>query len=295
MIRARTVSAAIALILALVPGASRAGEPPPNSPLIGAVDRPIVVLDHPVQVTAYVDPADSTDSRYSFDFEIEHGAERCSLATSIILGRNATVATALEALRRTIGWRDDYLFVRTECGGGNAWKCVSESVFRLRDDHLVGLGTLLAQYEPEELGSCWHGGRFSDIDADFEGNELTSHAGAPWLSLSLREQEGRLVADVDSTWSLNAHEFAWRDSVAHEHSKPPGEHESWELVLSPRLGNAVLAKYCGRTRQLAAILAEARRVLPGDIMDDFKDLLEEVEPGALPHSSAPPDVERTPR
>jgi hypothetical protein len=275
-------------MLTVVLWAAAAG---PNPARAGDIARPIVILERPVRVVALPSPREAPDYPLTFQLSLEHGAERCTLQTMLVLPRgNSTLAAATTRLRRTIGWRHGYLFVRTECGGGNAWKCASEAVFGLRNGHLAGLGTLAARSRSTGIGTSWRNGLFRDAQTDLEINELTSHAGAPWFELRLRERDGRLVADVDSTWAANTREFAAREAAARENAKPPGENETWDSVISPRLGNAALAKYCGRTGLLAAIMAEAHGVLPPDRFATFSEVIAGIEPGALPRSSAPPVV-----
>ena len=253
--------------------------------------RPIVILDRPVGIVALPSPRAAADYPLAFRLSLEHGAERCTLETTIRLpDHQTTLANAVRRLRRTIGWRHGYLFVRTECGGGNAWKCQGESVFGIRNGRLVGLGTLATRSVSDGIATSWRGGLFWDAHTDLEINELTSHAGAPWFELRLRERDGRLVADTESTWAANARTFAARDSAARRNASPPEAHKTWDSVISPRLGNAAVARYCGRTTQLAAILAETRSVLPPDRFATFQEVIAKIEPGALPRSSAPPVV-----
>jgi hypothetical protein len=278
-----TLAAAFAFTLAgaAAPDAAPAADP----------GSPIRVLERPVRVVALPSPPVAADYPLTFRLALEHGAECCTLETTIrIPDAPTTVANAVRRLRRTIGWRHGYLFVRTECGGGNAWKCMSESVFRVRNGRLVGLGTLATRSVAEGIATSWRNGMFWDADTDLEINELTSHGGAPWFELRLRERDGRLVADIDSTWAANAREYAARDSASLANAKPPGAQETWDSVISPRLGNAAVARYCGRANLLAAILAEARGVLPADRFATFQAVIARIEPGALPRSSAPPVV-----
>ena len=186
----RRIVITVALLGVIVRSATRAEG---SAPSIG-------ILDSPVRIVALPSPRVAPEYPLTFHLSLEHGAERCTLETTIRLpGRQTTLANAVRRLRRTIGWRHGYLFVRTECGGGNAWKCQGESVFGIRNGRLVGLGTLATRSVSDGIATSWRGGLFWDAHTDLEINELTSHAGAPWFELRLRERDGRLVADTEST------------------------------------------------------------------------------------------------
>ncbi len=261
-----------------------AGEP--DTARAGSVGKEIVILDQPVRVTAVLKESEPADWHYAFVIFVEHHATRFTLSTDLVMQRSDKLVDATNVLRRTIGWKDHFLFVRTDCGTGNAWQCTSESIFALRGDQLVGLGTLLGA--ERRLATSWDGRFFHGIYADLEGNDLTSHAGAPWFEVLYRERGGRLVPDVDSTWSANAGPFATWDSTAVATSAPAGPEGGWETVVAPRFSRAALAKYCRRDRELAAVLAESRRVLPQRLFEAFTSELARVEPGVLPRTSAPP-------
>ena len=271
--------------LAAAPASARHLKPVPARRVsAGSVARPVVLLDKPVRVVARPRPMDATGSTHGFDLDVIHGRERYALET-VVLTENAD--HAIDVVRRTTGWKRGYLFLRSDCGGGNAWKCSNETVFALRHGRLVALGTLAAG-DDHAFGGCLGDSVFHDFDGDFEITDLTSHAGAPAFAVTLRERDGRLVGDPDRTWAENAATFASNDSVARANTQPDGR--QWEMVLSPRFENAVIAKYCGRDRELAATLTEARRVLPAGILARLEAELAKVVPGALPRTSRPPKL-----
>jgi hypothetical protein len=289
----------IALLLACAPvvaaGQAVTRKPPapraiqPDSARNRSALPPVVLLEKPVRVVARPLELEHDGGPFVFRLSVEHGEQRFDLETRLVLGAGDRLPEAVAALRRTTGWKDGYLFVRTECGGGTRWKCATESVFMLRAGRLVALGSLLAG-EERELATSWRGGAFHDIDADFEGYGLTKQVGAPRFDVLLHEREGRLVADTDSTWILNATQFADYESVAKANKQPEvtGYRQSWVFAYSPRLCNAVLAKYCGRAATLDSTLMEARAVLPAEILKSFDELLAKVETGALPRTSRLP-------
>ncbi|MBK7769560.1 MAG: hypothetical protein IPI48_03225 [bacterium] len=173
-----------------------------------AAGQPIAILERPVRVIAT--PQDPTPGGgwYLFDLAVEYGDQRCDLVTAVLVPAEDGERAAWARLRRTIGWKGDYLFVLNECGAGNTWKCASEAVFMLRDGRLIALGSLRSRGpsdpgDSDEIGTSYRDGAFGDIYADCEVNDLTSHAGAPWFEVVLLEHEGSLVPDLLRTWDLN--------------------------------------------------------------------------------------------
>lgn len=272
---------AAALLAALAAAPVRASEFPP-----GAVEHaPEVLLEAPVRVVARV--ANLSPEIYVARLDVSRGARRFELRTVVQLADPDTgYAVALARLRESMGWKDRYFFVATHCGPGNIWKCASEAVFTLAKGELVGLGRL-AVWGDDAFGTSYANGAFRDLDSDLEINDLLSHAASPRIDVVLREQDGTLVGDSAATWTLNAEQFALNDSLAKVRTEPDivGYRRVWELVITPRLENAMLAKFCGRTATLDAIVAEAKRVLPAEAMAQFVPLLGRVTPLALPARS----------
>ena len=245
-----------------------------------------LLLDHPVRVVATLEDTIGPHLRCRLD--VSGPRATYALETDLMLAGGASWDSALVALRHTIGWCDGYLFVRTECGGGNAWKCASETVFALRGGRLVSLGTLAA-WAGGGLATSRVRGGFRDYDADLEITDATSHAGAPGFEVRLRERGGTLVGERAATWRLLAKRRAGSARLAREHAGPPGADETWDGVVSPRLALAAIARWCGRAREEAAVLAEARGALPPDRWRAFTDALTRITPGALPRTSRGPD------
>jgi hypothetical protein len=109
-----------------------------------------------------------------------------------------------------VGWKNRYLFVRESCGGGNAWRCNVEHIFRVSGDRLVELGVIFAHPESRDAGSGYGEGYFRDVYNTLEMNSITSHAAAPGFWVWLKEKNGRLVADLGRTWQENAAGYAER-------------------------------------------------------------------------------------
>jgi hypothetical protein len=250
-----------------------------------------VILDRPVRVVAYAEPTrpPATPIR-AFRLRIGRGAD-CFEARTLIHDPGPTRGeNAITVLRRSIGWKDGFLFVRQECGGGNMWRCNVEDVFELRRGRLVPLGALAAR-APAGIGTCREHGRFLDVYDDLEINPVTSHAGAPAFQIVARAQDGRLVVDPAETWDLDLGGFRSRQALAEALKRPAPEDPRtdaegrWEGVVSPRLANAALARYCDRAEELNATLREAEAVLPPPVLARFRKALEVVEPGRLPRAT----------
>ncbi|MFZ5483846.1 MAG: hypothetical protein ACOZB0_06400 [Pseudomonadota bacterium] len=115
-------------------------------------------------------------------------------------------------LNKTIGWKGQYLFVRSECGGGNAFRCDVDHVFKRVDGELRKLGTIgvwpTVAANIVTIGPGFQKGLFLDVDATLEGNEFTGHAGAPFIKLALRDEGNWLTLDQAQTWKINRDSFA---------------------------------------------------------------------------------------
>ncbi|MBK9471647.1 MAG: hypothetical protein IPO18_05105 [bacterium] len=254
-----------------------------------AAGQPIAILERPVRVIAT--PQDPTPGGgwYLFDLAVEYGDQRCDLVTAVLVPAEDGERAAWARLRRTIGWKGDYLFVLNECGAGNTWKCASEAVFMLRDGRLIALGSLRSRGpsdpgDSDEIGTSYRDGAFGDIYADCEVNDLTSHAGAPWFEVVLLEHEGSLVPDLLRTWDLNRGLYERNFRISRPSPDVDPTINAYDRI-SAWFSMAVLAKYCDRPVELASTLAEARAVLPAEVMQLFEAELAGVEAGVLPRRS----------
>jgi hypothetical protein len=70
---------------------------------------------------------------------------------------------ALSQLKAGVGWKNRYLFVRESCGGGNAWRCSVDHIFRVSGDRLVELGVIFTHPESRDAGSGYGEGYFRDV------------------------------------------------------------------------------------------------------------------------------------
>jgi len=251
-----------------------------------AADHPaavIPILDQPVVVTATLQ--DTTgDDLHDVRLRIHHGADCYETGTYLFRVRDVSEAAA--HLRKVIGWKDGYLFVRTECGGGNAWKCDQDVVFSFRGGRLRPLGAL-ASFAPVDsgIGNGLRDSVFHDFDADWENNEVTAHANAPGVWIAMRDAGGRLKVDLARTWRLTLPEYRQNDSTwrALRESAPSPEVDF--ARTGALFGNAVIARYCDRPRELTETLSEARRVLRAKDLQALERTLAGIRPGTFPRTS----------
>ena len=265
----RSLSLSIALAGALLATAARA-ELPPVTIVSGAVSVDAVFADSVV-------PNRPPEIRLEI-----HAGDACWQTTTSPFGMHDTAET-LAHHERVIGWKGRYLFVRTECGGGNAWKCDQELVFARQGPRLAMLGRLAPS--ADGIGTSYRDGRFYDMDVDWELNDVTSHAGAPAFPLVLRDAGGRLVVDLDASWKAAEAGYRQNQSAvqALRDSTPTPD-----VVITRRdllFGNAVTAAYFRRPAELVETLAEARRTVDPATYAMFEQTVDAVHPGALPEAT----------
>lgn len=180
-------------------------------------------------------------------------------------------------LQRSIAWKGGYLFVRLECGGGNAWRFNREQVFALRQGRLVHIGEILGGQRDEKPGRYYEDGWFIDLYDKFELNSLVGHAFAPGITLHERVVFDHLEVDLKRTWLENQKDFD--DNTLRFSGVEPGD----ELEdIQPLLHNAVIAKYCRRDDELQAVLGLAKAHLDRDRLQRLIKIPSEVVPGELP-------------
>lgn len=255
-----------------------------------AAAEPVDLLRFPAHVSATAD-FDKQAGLAAITLTLEQETRRFTLTT-----RQTHVASAEEAIERqrtVTGWKEGYLFVRDSCGGGNAWRCDSDHVFRLvtdkkGEDELVYVGAVASGEDCNQPGCALEDGVFTDIYDGLEANALTSHANAPALIIGLREQAGRFVADLDLTWDMNQERYtAGLRCLAGQTSNPCIERLTPKNAL---LFNALLAQYTGRRDVLAAFGIFTRAAVCeglGEagclrVLAEFERIIANVTPGSLP-------------
>jgi hypothetical protein len=263
----QTTSLAIAVAL-VAAGPSRALAAP-------IAREPITLMTGKVSVTAV---SIDDDFGFSFRIEVRQGAQGYRFETGIIgVGSRAK---ALLQLCQTTGWRAGYLFVRTDCGGGNAWRCSREQVFASRAGRLVHLGDVRVADEVFSLGASFRDGMFVDIYDKLEDNDLTSHGMAPAIRLIRRERRNQLSVSLNDTWEANAAAYAAnldaiRTAAAGRAIQPDG-------LRAAVLFNAALARYCRRAPESAMMAQVARDRLDNDERRRLNAALAQVVSGETP-------------
>lgn len=236
------------------------------------------ILNDNVKVTA-IQEGDPND--FMFALTVAHGDQRFTLSTALTIGvRNQ--ADAIMAMKKTMGWHGDYLFIHEECGGGNAWRCNLNHVFALREGRLIYIGEVAGGDEREASCPSFKDGYFMDVYDKLECNDLTCHARAPAIRLILKEEGGRFRVVLQRTWQANLQQFLInmaeiRAILANAHEKPPELAEIADLLLF----NAALAKYCKRHKEFKQTI----RIAQAGTSEKGKQILQilaEIVPGELP-------------
>ena len=220
-----------------------------------------VILREPVHVVARITKQHPATREISgsceLDVTVQQGEEKYSRSTWLT-GMN-TAGQAFDTIKKGTRWDGKYLMVRTECGGGNAWRCNRDVIFTLASDRLRFLGEVFGGGR-EKPARSREGMYFGDIYDKFEMNGLTDHATAPAFWLALYEKDGELKADLSLTWLRNRDDFQRRTREIEDFVKGRGAKAGAEEgIRAPFLSNAVLAKYCERRDEAARLvkLAEA--------------------------------------
>jgi len=247
----------------------------------GAQD--VTLLSQPVSVTARSESQPGDPARYfPFTLTVSRGGQAFAFKTLIVAV--ADQEDAIEVLRRTIGWKDRYLFVREECGGGNTWRCDVDQVFAFRGDRLVHLGEQIGGSRSQGPGALFRNGYFVDMYDRLETNALTTHAGAPSFAIYMKDTNERLTVDLDRTWKegragyeRNRKELARIGSNRSMDS--PGRSETQTSLL---LDNAALARYCLKNEPLEQTMREAQRLIAPERLATLQSIVRQISPGELP-------------
>jgi hypothetical protein len=118
------------------------------------------------------------DDCHDFELKVRDGDTVLSLRTFIVRVGNCQEALAVQ--KKHTRWKGTYLFVRSECGGGNAWRCDRDAIFTARSGRLVQLGEVYAGARNTSYRS-YRNGCFWDVYDKLENNALTGRATAPLL------------------------------------------------------------------------------------------------------------------
>lgn len=241
-----------------------------------ATSKPMLVLQGPVMVTM----APLKDDCHDFELKVRYRQTVFPLRTFIVGVNNCQEALAVQ--KKHTRWKEPYLFVRSECGGGNAWRCDRDAIFAARSGQLVQLGEVYAGSRNISYQS-YRNGYFWDVYDKLENNALTGHATAPFFWIALDEEGGHLKANLPRTWENNAGRYTANRAKIDAIIREKGDKSSRirrlsELILS----NAVLAAYCGRDKKVVEMKKIAKNHLPQESFKLFLDMLENVSPAEYP-------------
>jgi len=222
---------------------------------------------------------DVKESPYDFEILVTYGKKQFRISSIIIGVRN--IDEAVSQIKESTGWKDNYLFVPSECGGGNAWRCNTEHVFAIRQDQLVRIGE--TRSDDGKPGSSYKNGYFYDVYDRLEENGLTSHVDSPIIDLVMKEKGGRFIVDLERTWHENLYKYERNLEEIRRVNISRGDKQSSieEFLIAPVLFNAALAKYCHHQKEFEDAIQEAKSNFRIDKFQIFEEILTKVVPGEL--------------
>lgn len=211
---------------------------------------------------------------YSFDIIVNKGSGEFHIETMIIAVQD--LPEAIQVLKETTAWIPPYLFVRSECGGGNAWACEREVVFKLVNGRIIRFGEF-AVGDDRSPARSFKGGAFFDLYDKLEGAP-PCHAQAPSFRLVIRDEKGLATADLSRTWAENAPAYAEKFQFIRSCSTECDAGDVFSAVANC----AALAKYCSRKTELRQVLRLSTKVLSKERQEDLEEVLALVVPLELP-------------
>jgi hypothetical protein len=195
---------------------------------------------------------------------------------------------AVSRIKKSVGWKGNYLFVTDKCGGGNALRCDVEHVFTIRQGQLIYIGSIQRglDNEGEKPGSGYRNGYFFDLYDRLELSGWTSHASTPTICIAMKEKGGHFIADLERTWRENLSQYkqnledikGLKDKKYDDDEDFVEENQILEIVRK----NAIIAKYCRHQGELMQVMKEAKSILKEGDFKMIEVLLNEVVPGELP-------------
>ncbi len=255
---------------------------------------PWMLLKSPVVVEARLlrgepeAPAHMADFEFLIDIRDANATEQ--VETFLIAVHD--LPDALRVLRRTVVWRAPYLFVRSECGGGIAWACSREVIFKITNGRVSRIGAL-AVGERRQPALSFRGGHFIDLYDKLEGAFVytgLSHACAPGFQVVLSERGGHLVVAPSATWSRNRGSYRKMQQLIDAYLA--GESDDEDGFFRAVVHNAALAEYCKRYRELKRLLLRTDPHLDLGQQHSLRRALNLVVPLEPPACSREPDQER---
>jgi hypothetical protein len=224
-------------------------------------------------------------------FEIMVHAKQGDQVVSTAVNTN-TLDGALRLLRDRTVWRSPYLFIHVERGTGTRADGSREVIFELDDGKIRALGQLVDNGDGPTL---YHGRRF----VDYWGTESSQvgelcHGCVPTLTVALVDRDGKFEVRRGATWSANQDMWLANTMLIAQGPPPPTADNDSDATFSARLAyfqavmkNAVLAKYCWKSKELDELLAQATPHLNAEQRQDLKDGLASVMPLTPPSEMRP--------
>jgi hypothetical protein len=240
--------------------------------LVAAQAADITLLSSPVEVTATIKA--EGDDIYAAQIGV-HNGPIAQLVGTVVRGNNA--AAVQNSLAKQVQWRSPYLLVHSSCGGGSAWNCDGEVVFKIANGNVLRLGDVIGT-------DVFKSGHFYDVYDKLE-NQVTglSHAASPSFVLVLDEVDTALKVNADLTWSNNATRWRERaDQIAAAQPKREWLDADWEPYFSAVVSNAALARYCNKSEPLQQLLSAVNPVLDAEHRRLLTDALSKVVPLEAP-------------
>ena len=223
---------------------------------------------------------DVNESPYDFEILVTYGKKHFKISSIIIGVKN--IDEAVSRIKESTGWKDNYLFVPSECGGGNAWRCNTEHVFAIRQVQLVRIGETIS--DDGKPGSSYKNGFFYDVYDRLEVNSLTSHVDSPIIDIVMKEMGDRFIVDLERTWHENLDKYKRNLEEIRRVKISRGKKQSSieEFLIAPVLFNAALAKYCRHQKEFEDSFQEAKTSFGEYKFRIFENILARVVPGEVP-------------
>lgn len=221
---------------------------------------------------------DAKEGPYDFEISVIYGKNQFRISSMIIGVRN--IDEAVSQIKESTGWKDNYLFVPSECGGGTDWRCNTEHVFSIRRGELVHIGEV--KNSGSKPGSSYVNGYFYDVYDGLEENGLTSHVDSPVIDIVMKEKEGRFTVDLERSWQKNQNQYKQNLEDIKQLKGEKYDKSSMErIIVKAVLFNAALTKYCRRQKEFENVVQEAKSSFRDDKFRIFEDVLTKVVPGDL--------------
>lgn len=225
---------------------------------------PVTILSGVVTVTGFVkeENCESLDE-YCFALRVRYGQQEFVVSAPNL---NALDSQSIAHLKRRIGWKGGYLFVREECDGGNSIRCNIDHVFKRKGVKLIKIGEVVVWASmpggSSGIGPGFVQGYFKDIYHGLALNEVTSHAEDPVIVLAHKEIGGRFVWHKEKTWEFNQVEYQRNWKTLRTQAKSNGKLTLNNSVLgAPLLFNAALARLTGHTKEYQNIISFSKTIL----------------------------------